>query len=196
MKPPEYDSIHQRGRALEEAFFAERDRQLLETLRRNLSSNEAKEVLASATGVLDEIAIPELAGVAAPQFLAILGIYPMVAVAWCDHKLSPEERRAILAAAHEMGVTEGSTSHQLLARWLESQPPDNVMKLWSDYVQSVCATLDPKTVAKLKSSVIGRATKVAAAAGGVLGLGNKISAAEQQCLDRLAEAFVPPAKTG
>jgi hypothetical protein len=194
MNIPPNDSIHKCGRALEEAFFAERDWQLLETLRRKLSVEEAQKVLTAATGVVDEIAIPELSGIAAPQFLAILGIFPMVEVAWCDKEVSPDERKAILAAAHEMGVERESTCHKLLDRWLGSRPAEGVSALWSDYVRAVCAALEPATVATLKRGVIGRAEKIAAAAGGFLGMGNKISAAERECMDRLAQAFVAPSK--
>ncbi len=196
MVDPKYDTIHQRGRALEEAFFADRDKQLLDNLRRRLTMEEAQKVLGAATGAMDSIPLPELTGVAAPQFLAILGIFPMVDVAWCDGEVSDAERRAMLDAAHEMGVERGSTCHQLLDRWLETRPAENVEKLWGDYVQAVCAALDSSTVAKLKRGVIDRAEKIAAASGGFLGMGNKISAAERTCLDRLAMAFTPPAKPG
>lgn len=190
-----HESLHQRGRALEEAFFADRDRQLLETLRRRLSMEEAQKVLAAATGVVDSIALPELAGVAAPQFLAILGIYPMIHVAWCDGDVSAEERQAILSAANGMGIEKGSTVQQLLERWLENRPAENVETLWSDYVHAVCASLDPGTVATLKKGVIGRAEKVAGATGGLLGMGNKISATEKTHLERLAQAFARPPKS-
>jgi hypothetical protein len=194
MNIPPNDLIHKRGRALEEAFFAERDWRLLETLRRKLSVEEAQKLLTAATGVVDEIAIPELSGIAAPQFLAILGIFPMVEVAWCDKEVSPDERKAVLAAAHEMGVERESTCHKLLDRWLESRPAEGVSRLWSDYVRAVCAALEPATVATLKQGVLGRAERVAAAAGGFLGIGNKVSVAERECMDRLAQAFVAPTK--
>jgi hypothetical protein len=189
-----HDILQQRGRALEEAFFAERDRQLLESLRRRLSIEEAQKVLSAATGVVDAIALPELAGVAAPQFLAILGIYPMVHIAWCDGEVSADERKAILSAANGMGVEQGSTCHQLLERWLQSRPLETVEKLWTEYVQAVCASLDPNTVATLKKGVIGRAEKIAAATGGILGMGSKISATEKANLDRLSQAFSAAAK--
>jgi len=189
MKLPEYDSIQDRGRALEEAFFAERDQELLETLRRRLTAEEARNVLAAATGVKDEIAIKELADLPVGQFLAVLGIFPLVEVAWCDRQLTASERKVILSAATEMGVPVDSPSHQLLDRWLQERPAEGAAGLWRDYVRAVCATLKPDTVAKLKDSVMGRARKVANAAGGVLGLGRKVSAAEQRCLDELAKAF-------
>ncbi len=195
MSYPELDSIHKRGRVLEEAFFAERDRELLESLRRKMTSEEAKQVLASATGVVDEIEIPELKGLSLPQFLAVLGIFPLVEVAWCDRHISAEERQAILAAAAELGVVVDSPSYRLLDRWLESRPSDDAISLWTDYVRAVCATLEPKTIATLKKSVMGRAQQIAQAAGGIFGMGNKISPEERACLERLALAFQPTDET-
>jgi hypothetical protein len=196
MKLPEYDTLHKRGRALEEAFFAKRDQQLLEALRRRLTAEEAESVLAAATGVADQIVIQELADLGAPQFLAVLGLFPLVEVAWCDGQVAAKEREAILAAAADMGLPVDSPSHKLLDRWLETRPAENALSLWSEYVQAVGATLKPETVAKLKRGVMGRAKKIAQAAGGILGMGNKISATEQACLDRLAKAFEPPAERG
>ena len=192
MTTPNYDLLHQRGRVLEETFFAARDQQLLQALQRKLSAEEAHEVLASATGVSEKIAIRELANLPVPQFLAVLGIFPLVAVAWSDGDVSAAERKAVLAAAHDLGVATGSPSHNLLDRWLEARPSEGAIELWSKYVQAVCQTLKTDTVATLKSAVIGRAEKIALAAGGVLGFGNKISAAEQACLDQLSLAFDAP----
>jgi hypothetical protein len=193
MSVPE-DALHKRGRVLEDLFFAERDRQLMETLKRRVTAEEAERVLAAATGVQEEIAIRELSSLSAPHFLAVLGIFPLVAVAWCDREVAAAERKAILAAMHEMGAEAGSPSHQLLDRWLETRPADNAEELWRDYTRAVCQTLDPETVAKLKKSVMGRARKIALAAGGILGIGYKISTEEQACLDRLSAAFEPAAQ--
>ena len=195
MKLPEHDLIHERGQALENAFFAERDRQLLDVLRRRLALETVEHELTEATGVTDEIAIPELAGLPAPHFLALLGIFPMVEIAWCDRHISSKERALISTAAAEMGVTAGSATQALLNRWLENRPPENAAQLWTEYVQAVCATLTPETVKKLKQSVMGRAKKTAQATGGMLGVGEKISAAEKSCLERLAKAFPSPNQT-
>jgi hypothetical protein len=128
-----------------------------------------------------------------PHFLAVLGIFPLVEVAWCDGSISPEERRAVLDAAADLGVAKDSPTHQLLDRWLEHRPAENAVDLWADYTRAICATLDPGMVAKVKDGVMGRAKKIAMAAGGILGFGNRISPVEQDCLDDLAKAFEPAA---
>ncbi len=193
MNPSDHDALHRRGRALEEAFFKDRDQKLLQVLRRKLAADEARDLLAAATGVADQIVLKELADLEAPQLLAVLGLFPLAEMAWCDGNVTPEERRAVLSAAAEMGVSVESPPHQLLDRWLETRPLAAAESLWVDYVSAICQTLKPATVAKLKDNVMDRARRVAEASGGILGMGNKVSAAEQACLHQLAQAFVLPA---
>lgn len=190
-KIPEYDSLHQRGRAMEAAFFAQRDQKLLEALRRRLTTEEAEELLEAATGVTDKITIGELSQLSTANFLAVMGIFPLVAVAWCDRDLAENERHVVLAAARDMGIPAHSPAHQLLERWLETPPAENAMELWSDYTRAICATMHAETVQKLKTHILGRARKVALAAGGILGLGlgDKISDAEEACLKELERSF-------
>ena len=190
MKLPEHDSLHDRGRALEEAFFAERDRQLVEKLKRRLTAEETERVLAAAIGIADELTLKAVTKVeAGVQVLAAMALLPMVEVAWCDGDVSSQERDAILKAAVSLEITVDSPAYQLLKGWLENRPKMGAVVAWKNYVQAICKTLEPATVFKLKQGVMGRAQKVAEAAGGILGLGNKVSAAEQKCLDDLAKAF-------
>jgi len=190
MKLPEHDSLHDRGRALEEAFFAERDRHLVEKLKRKLTAEETERVLAAAIGIADELTLKAVTKVeAGVQVLAAMALLPMVEVAWCDGDVSAKEREAILKAAVELEITVDSPAYQLLKGWLENRPKMGAVVAWKDYVRAICATLEAPTVFKLKQGVIGRAEKVAQAAGGILGLGSKVSAAEQKCLDDLAKAF-------
>ena len=54
---------------------------------------------------------------------------------------------------------------------------------------ALSAHLDQSSRGALKNELLGRARTVAEAAGGFLGLGNKISAEEARVLDELAAAF-------
>jgi hypothetical protein len=193
MKLPEHDSLHDRGRALEEAFFADRDRHLVEKLKRKLTAEETERVLAAAMGIADDLTIKAVTKVeAGVQVLAAMALLPMVEVAWCDGDVSAQERNAILKAAAEMEITADSDLYKILKGWLENRPALGALAAWKNYVQAMCATLESPTVFKLKQAVIGRAESVARAAGGILGMGNKISAAEQKCLDDLAKTFDAP----
>lgn len=190
MKTPEFDSLHSRGRALEEAFFHERDRELVEQLRRKLTAEETERVLATAIGIADELTLKAVTKVeAGVQVLAAMALLPLVEVAWCDGTVEAAERAAVLRAAAEMEISPDSPVHAFLANWLENRPTPEAMAAWKNYVRAICSTLEPATIAKLKTGVIGRAEKVARAVGGILGFGSKISAQEKACLDDLASSF-------
>jgi hypothetical protein len=190
MSPPEYDMLHSRGRALEEAYFRERDQHLLDALRRKVSAEETERILAKAIGIADELSIKDLTKTeAGVQVLTAMALLPLVEVAWCDGEVEPQELDAILRAASEFEMEPDSTVYKLLQSWLQQRPTPESMAAWKNYVRAICATLEPATVAKLKEGVIGRAEKIAKAAGGILGFGSKISASEQACLDELAGSF-------
>lgn len=186
----EHDYLHERGRALEDAYFAARDRELVAALRRRLATEAAEHTLLEAFGKTDQPTIEALkkteAGV---EVLAALALLPLVEVAWCDGEVSAPEKQAVLKAAVAMEISPDSTFYQLLQNWLEQRPTPAALTAWSEYVRALCGTLGPAIVPMLKERVIGRAEKVAQSAGGFLGLGNKVSAAERACLDHLAKAF-------
>jgi hypothetical protein len=61
--------------------------------------------------------------------------------------------------------------------------------VWTQYVKALSENLDTAERNTLRHDVIGRAREVAEAAGGFLGMGSKISQAEQKMLERLESAF-------
>ena len=189
MKFLSHDTLHDRARHLEDAYFAERDYELLLSLSNRLSAEEARQMLIAATGVQDEIDLPGLVGLSAPQFLAVLGIFPMVEVAWCDGELGKNERRMIVQLTHEMGVLPGTPAHELMEHWLVQRPDENAGGRWEEYVRAIVATLQPTTAVILKERVIRRARRVASADGGIFNFGRMISSVEEACLLRLEGAF-------
>lgn len=183
------DSFHNRAQSLEDAFFIERDADLLAAIRRQMDEKEKRELLIAATGVEDEAVLPELASVPNFHLLMVVGLFPLVQIAWSDHHLADAERALVLKFAEELGVKQGSASQELLSHWLERKPPENASQLWSDYVQALCGTLKPETVATLKSAIFGRVRKVASAEGGMFGFGRPISATEKACIADMETAF-------
>jgi len=190
MEPPEYDTLHNRGRAFEEAYFHERDAELLDALKRKLSAEETEKVLVTAIGIADELSIKDMTKIeAGVQVLTAMALLPLVEVAWCDGDVSAEEHRAIMKATAEFQMESDSAVSKLLQSWLQRRPTPESLAAWKNYVKAICATVEPETMAKLKQGVIGRAEKIAKAAGGILGFGSKVSATEQACLDELAKSF-------
>src|SRR5689334_13626321 len=100
-----YDAFKQREIGLEEAFFKERDQQLLAKLRGELSAMEEKAKVAHVTGIVEDHVLSTLvqAGVRT-ETLAAVTLIPLVEVAWCDGNVAPEERDAVLNAAVAEGI--------------------------------------------------------------------------------------------
>jgi hypothetical protein len=192
MQPSPGDLFGDRRKALEDSFFRERDQQLLENLRMELETFESHKQLAHVSGILDDHVLKNLvkAGVRA-ETLAALTLIPLVEVAWADGAVAADEREAVLKAAGENGVTKGSASYELLARWLVERPDVRIIASWKEYVQALAKAMPPDAIFTMRERLIQRCRRVAEAAGGFLGLGGKVSKVEQAAIDEFERAATP-----
>ena len=179
-----------RKRALEEAFFAGEDEKLRRRLREADEARSRKEALSAASGIADDAVLDRLAALGmGGETLAALSLAPLAAVAWADGSIDARERDAVLAGAAEAGVAGQDASRRLLDRWLREPPPRDLLAAWTDYIRAVSAALDDEARRALKAELLGRARRVAEATGGFLGVGRRVSAAEEAVLARLEGAF-------
>jgi len=187
------DSLHGRGRSLEEEFFHREDQRLIARLRGLKAAETAREALVKATGITSPTVLNKLMDLGIqPETVAALSIVPLVEVAWADGSLDDKERRAVLAGARESGFAPDSVEHALLEAWLDRRPEPKLFIAWTHLVQGMCEQLGPEEIAKLRSGLLDRAGAVARASGGVFGLGSKLSSTEAAMLTRLEEAFARP----
>lgn len=179
-----------RRRALEEAFFTKEDAKLRQRLRQADEAKSRKAALAAASGIADAAVLDRLAALGMTgETLAALALVPLVTVAWADGSIDDREREAVLAGAAEAGVGRQEVSGQLLEGWLREPPPRDLLATWTDYMRAMSAALDDEARQALRADLLGRARRVAEAAGGFLGVGRKVSASEQAALERLETAF-------
>ena len=184
------DSLHDRGKALENIFFADQDQKLLEKMKEQMQKSEGLKSLAQATGIQENSVLEHLlAQNITSETLASVALIPLVAVAWADQQMEEKEKAAILKAVTSCGITEDQASYALVSHWLESQPGADLLATWKEYVSELKSNLDEAAFAQLKANVVQRAQQVAEAAGGFLGIGNKVSSEEQAVLDELTAAF-------
>lgn len=171
---------------LEEAFFARENARLLKDLRAKHELEARREALRAVLGRLDDATVDHLldAGLHAETAVA-LAIVPMAAVAWADGQVQPKEREAILKAAAERGVIEGSPSFTVLTSWLERKPDQHLIEAWKRYARGLWEVLEPADRVQMRQRVVERAREIAESAGGFLGLGAKISEAEQKVIGEL-----------
>lgn len=179
-----------RRAALEDAFFAKRDAELMRRLHHLRQAGLAKEELAAASGITDDALLEKIIALGIDgSTLAALAVVPLVAVAWADGPIQDEERRQAFRRAAEMGLGEQDVSHRLFERWLAEPPPDALLTAWKGYIKALAETRGEDARGALRREVMRHARAVGAAAGGFLGLGSKVSPAEERVLAELERAF-------
>jgi hypothetical protein len=179
-----------RRKAMEDAFFAKQTEALKQQLRQKQEGHAKREALAAASGIRDDGVLDQLAsqGLEA-ETVAALSLVPLVEVAWADGSIDAKERAAILSGVEQQGITPSSPAHQLLEAWLSNPPDPKVLATWKEYVKALSSSLDGDARGALRRDLLDRARRVAEAAGGFLGLGSKVSAAEDKMLRDLEQAF-------
>ena len=184
------DAFNERRKALEDAFYHAKDKELLEKLKQEQQSGDLKSQLAAVSGISHDSVLDALVKIdVTPESLAAMSLIPLVQVAWADGEIQDGERDAILKAAAESGMTTDSAGYQLLQSWLETQPESSLAQTWVNYAQALSAMLDVDSRKAMETQILERARNVALAAGGFLGLGSKISQAEKNVLAELAKVF-------
>ncbi|RPJ84886.1 MAG: hypothetical protein EHM13_02805 [Acidobacteria bacterium] len=187
---PENELLGNRARTLEDRFFLEQDRVLMEKHRELKKMEETRLALASVSGITNQGVLQRLVDLnVQAETLASLAVVPLVEVAWADGRVEDKEREAIMRASAETGIREGSPDYQLLDRWLAHRPGPDLLEAWRHYIEGLCELLKPEERESLRADLVDRAKRVAEAAGGFLGLTSKISDSERRVLEALEEAF-------
>lgn len=182
--------LDERRKSLEESFFRRRNAELMDQLRKQVALEAKRAEFAMVSGIHDQKLLDRLINLEmSSSTVAALALVPMVRVAWADGKLDDTEREAILASAVKSGLDKDSAGYHWLVTWLQQAPDSELLDAWTSYAQALNATLSAEDRQALKSGLIDRARQVAEAAGGFLGLGNKVSAEEQTVLEQLEAAF-------
>jgi tellurite resistance protein len=183
------DPIFAERRSLEEAFFRQRDAELIAEMRRLEALQTRKKALTEVSGITDDDVLKQLvAHDIHAETLAAFSLVPLIEVAWADGTVPPAERDVLLHAMEEAGIQKESIAFQLTAQWLERRPGPNLMKLWKNYTRALLAELTPEAGNRIKQTVLKHARAIAEAAGGFLGLG-RISQKEEKMIRAVEEAF-------
>lgn len=174
---------------IEDAFFLQQDKILMEKFKQMQAMKETKESLAAVSGIKDDAVLQKLVELnVRPDVLASLALIPLIEVAWSDGVVDEKEKEAILKANTDI-FTADSPDLAIIQQWLTHKPESNLLKAWMEYTSALCKQMTPQQKESLRSEVIGHARQVAQATGGFLGMGSKISESEQKVLDKLEKAF-------
>jgi hypothetical protein len=184
------DEMNEQQAALTGAFYRASAEEQREHLQLKDEERAAREAIAAATGITDAAFLAELAGLGIRvDSLAALTLIPLIAVAWSDRDLDQRERTAVLNSAVATGIERGSTSYRLLEIWMLEEPPPDLINTWQHFIAALCQQMSGEEITRMESVLLGRARQVAAAAGDAMQRTPHISAAEESCMERLAQAF-------
>ena len=181
--------LQKSAKAMEESFFVRENERLLKKLREEAATEKRREALRENLQIDDEELLDRLIEMdLTVETVVAFTVIPLVEVAWADGHISGKERKAVLRAAAERGIEEGSTNFQMLQDWLDHKPEPQLFDVWKSYARELTVGLDPSIALAIRESVAKRTKAVADAAGGFLGL-KAISAEEQTVLDEIDAAF-------
>ena len=176
---------------LEDLFFLENDKKLIENLKKMKQMKETKENLSRVSGIHNDKVLEKLVKLEIhPETLASIAIIPLVEVAWADGKIDKKESDAILHGAENAGFVKDSIDYVLLERWLQHKPDKKLLEAWKHYIHGLCEKLNSEEKESLETEIFSHACDVARASGGFLGIGSKISDSEQAVIDEMKKAFV------
>jgi hypothetical protein len=175
--------------SLEEAFFLAEDQRLIEKLRALQAMQDSKQALAEVSGITNDQVLEKLVSLGTkPHAVAALAVVPLVEVAWADGEADERERRAVLQALVDSGVSPGGIEQQLVEAWLERRPGPKLLASWQQYVRGLCEKMTDMERAAFRDEVLKSTLSIAEASGGFAGL-RKVSAAEREMIEQLRAAF-------
>lgn len=186
MKP---EMTEKRRQTLEDMFFYEQDRRILEQRAKFQQMKQTRENLAKVSGIDDEALLDKLVELdIRPETLATLIGIPLIEVAWADGEMDEKERKKLFEYAEKAGLRQKGLDPKVMTAWLKTKPDPALLTAWTHYIRTLCKELNAHERKALRDEVLADARSIAEAAGGVLGLG-RISAEEKAMLKKLEEAF-------
>ena len=110
-----------------------------------------------------------------------------MAVAWADGSVHEKEGSKIRENAESRGIGVSSARYEVLLRLIEDGPPEGLTAAWTEFMSHFTEGLSEDSRAVLRDNFFTSAKSVAAAAGGVIGIG-KISSVEKEVLTAIESA--------
>lgn len=179
----DHDSLHERGRALEEEYFRKKDRELIEKMQRAAREEEARRGLSERTGLHDPELLQELQALGfTPDTVSLLPFVPVVQVAWADGGVEPAERRALIKLARARGIAEDSAADRQLQQWLTFRPDETVFASAGRLIRAVLDSAGAEVTGMTADDLVKYCETIASASGGIFGFIKRVSPDERELL--------------
>jgi len=185
----EHDAFADRERALENAYFRKKDRELVERMRTAAAAEEARHELGRLTGLSDPAVQHELQALGfTPDTVVLLPVMPALEVGWAEDDITDAERHLIVRLARSLGVAEGDPADRQLAEWMQTRPSPDVFVSAARLTAAMLETTSHEIARDLLAEdLLEQCRRIAEASNGILGTRLfSVSREEQTLLDRLA----------
>ena len=183
----ERDTFGDRRQAQEEEHFRKREEELIQKMRQRAEADAHRQRMAERTGIADAEILQDLEALGYTlETVMLLHLVPLVQMAWAEGGVSDRERQLIMDAARVRGVADGSAAARQLAEWLTARPPERFFATTLRAIGAVLAGQPAEERDAAQRDLLAYCSAIAAASGGILGLG-KVSDEEQQLLRRISQ---------
>jgi hypothetical protein len=185
-----HDAFESRRLSFEEAYFRNKDAELVEKLRRVFQAKVDREELSRRAGitnkdVLDRLMTVQVRG----EMLTAFKLLPLVEIAWADGACDKREADAVVAAAIEHGISPDSLALQRVKDWLERGPNPDARKAWYMYAQELRNVLSPDELKTFREDLVQAAQRIAELSGGILMTFFTVSRGENTVLTKMTDAL-------
>jgi len=179
--------VTERSRKSEDDYFRRKEQELIDKLRETTEAEAHRKGLAEAIGLENEQILDVLREMGFDRAtVGVLFLIPLRQVAWSDGSISDRERTLILEAAHAHGVKEGTPAHAKVTEWLAARPPEQTFERALRVIRDLMIFQSTDARQATTGRLMDACERIAAASGGFLGLGSKISPEEAAVVKRVA----------
>ncbi len=179
--------IGERWRPAEEEYFRRKEAELIAKLREKSQEAALRKGLAEAVGLENRQILDVLKEMGFDRAtVVLLFLIPLLEVAWSDGSITEKERELILEAARSQGIKEGTPAHERLTDWLTTEPAGVLFERAITVIRDIVRFQSDQAWRASSLRMVDACERVAAASGGFLGLGSKISAEELAVLRRVS----------
>jgi hypothetical protein len=183
---PDDRFLSARGRGLEEEYFRKRDNDLIEKIRAKRADDDARRELGEKAGFDDPELIEQLRELGFTiDTVTLLPLVPVVQMAWAEGGVTDAERDLVVRLARARGIEVGSPADAQLGEWLKQRPADSVFTHAGRLIRAMLASGSESTGALTAADLIKYCESIAAASGGLFGLG-RVSSEERALLSVIA----------
>lgn len=169
---------------LENAYFAEKDRERRQALREKLEAAAKDKAIAEALHTDDDVLADRIRVLGFDGDSArVFDLLPLIHVSWADGKIQEDERALIFAVLEKRGIALGSEACHMVEMLLEKRPSDTYLEESLHVLRAL-----KKKQGDSGDDIVALSEAVAHASGGLLGLGS-VSKPERDLLQHIADVL-------